>query len=528
MPFNAHHVEASLRNEVTVPGVLGRAPPNDLAARCDVLVQVGTEHPHVLFVCPVNMIHEDDLVVCALAKLLHVISGHVVNPIQHEAVVLLESLDVRLHQETRAALLGELAKKAGHVEVVLSGKVGSHSRAVEHSGDVLCDGAVVIADHVCLVPWDSQAGPHEDLVHTDLRYEPGDETREHVHEPHDEAVLPNLLLCLKGGGLAEPVHPTVQADELRKVEEEPDDVAHGTIEVEALLEIMQALPPEVLSPLAHERSKLGIEDMVDVGVLAFAEQLPHIIVREVTQSERLDFQEVALCRVHVHAIHGLCALERQVKSVAGATGEGEAHVALSRLQDRLIGAGILPRKGIQEGGGEQMGATVHPLCLSDVVCALLANPHVIGRLQERDVRQGTSTVVLPHAVQRVVQVVTTLGAQIDVVRVKDAAPEPALKGVHLPKSEIVLRRHVKIGNSEEAVVIKKGCRVVDRSVEGRDHGERIGESHEVSSLAAGKRVSARVAFNNLHIGPAVLAGLLRGNFAQGGAQVHHINLGKPL
>eukprot|EP00976_Prorocentrum_cordatum_P013642 272187-Prorocentrum_minimum.AAC.2 len=469
MPLNAHHVETSLRDEVTVPGVLGRAPPDDLAPRCNVHVQVGTEPPHVLLVCPVDVVHKDDLGVRALAQLLHVISSDVVNPIQHESVVLLKGLDVILLQETRAAFLAELAKKAGHVEVVLSGQVGSHSRAVENSGDVLSDGAVVTADHVRLVPRDTEAGPHEDLVHADLRDEPSDEAREHVHEPNQEAGLPNLLLCLEGGGRAEPVDPAVKAGELRQVEAKPDDVAHGTVKVEALLEVVQARRPEVLRPLAHKRSDLGEEEVVDVGVLALAKHLPHIVVRQVTQSERLELQEVALCRVDVHAVNRLRALQREVKCIAGATGEREAYVALAGLQDRLIGAGVLPGEGIQEGGGEQVGTPVHAFCLSDPLCALLANPHIVGRLQNRDIRQGTTAVVLPDAVQRVVQVVTTLGAQVDVVSVKHAAPEPALEGVHLPQSKIVLGGHVEIGNTEEPFITQQGRGVVDCSVEGRNH-----------------------------------------------------------
>ena len=44
-------------------------------------------------------------------------------------------------------------------------------------------------------------------------------------------------------------------------------------------------------------------------------------------------------------------------------------------------------------------------------------------------------------------------------------------------------------------------------------GEGIGEGHEVSLDSTGRREGARVAFNDLHIGPAVLAALLRSNFA---------------
>lgn len=83
-------------------------------------------------------------------------------------------------------------------------------------------------------------------------------------------------------------------------------------------------------------------------------------------------------------------------------------------------------------------------------------------------------VVLVDPLQAVVQVHAALGAQVDVVRVKDGAPEEAAAPLHLSQGQVVLARDVKVGDAHVALGAEVRDRPVHGVVEGRDHWKQTG------------------------------------------------------
>ena len=85
------------------------------------------------------------------------------------------------------------------------------------------------------------------------------------------------------------------------------------MEVEAVLEVVLLLPPEVDGSLAQERLQLHLQQPGEVGVLALPKHLPRVLERQPHHRRALQLKQVALRRVDIHTnyLGGTLQAERQ-------------------------------------------------------------------------------------------------------------------------------------------------------------------------------------------------------------------------
>lgn len=286
---------------------------------------------------------------------------------------LARELLVGLHAEVvRVAALGEAPLEADKVVRVVFADQGGLDDGVEGLDHVLPDGGTLAGfqllrgvlerggggrlagqslrgdmirfQHGELVVGHAERGPQELLVADD---EVGEQTR---HEIWTDFLTPDLALLVKGLGLDEVLDVIAESEERGKNAHDLDGVSRATGLVESagapLGEDVGIVEPELVRPRGHVGRQSGDEQRAEVGVFAFAKDLPEVSVGEGGVGSDLQLEQVVLVGVEVYGVNASRRLEGVRQDVISGGRDGQDNILRAKFQKALVNTGILPGEGV--------------------------------------------------------------------------------------------------------------------------------------------------------------------------------------
>jgi hypothetical protein len=249
---------------------------------------------------------------------------------------------------------------------------------------------VILEDKVTLVDWDTEGFPQEFLISDDGRRE---ELRQH---DRSNFLAPDFLLLVQSSSGAQLLDVTVDTTDT----EDPFNSAESDTGLTSLVqttvggggEDVGAVEPELEGVGREVRRKLADKNLTELRVLSFGENLPDVIVGELSrEGGDLELEHVVLGGVHVDGVNALRSSVNDVgEKVVTSGGDGKDDIFVGELQDTLVDAGVLPGKGVDVGVVE-LGVLLEELVVVDTVGGVLVEEGRKGQVDGKVKNSGLET-----------------------------------------------------------------------------------------------------------------------------------------
>jgi len=202
---------------------------------------------------------------------------------------------------------------------------------------------VILLNHGQLVLGHAQRSPEEAFLADD---QVADETGE---KSGTDAVTPGLALLVERFGREDRVDGIAAAEDTGNPAHDADGMTRAASVVEAvsvLSENIDVAEPVLESAAGEVGGKLSQEELTEVGVLAFAKDLPEVLVRQGGVRGDLKLEEMVLRGVEVDGVDTRGTLAGVGENVVAGASDSEDDVLGANLENAFVNAGVFPGEGI--------------------------------------------------------------------------------------------------------------------------------------------------------------------------------------